>query len=365
MICCVDCFQDVEIRAAIEMIGHKGNCPICKKTNIWIYDSFQDADKTNIEEMLDSILEVYVPESLLPLSFPEDEKLLIEERLLKDWRIFSDNIAGVKRIVDEIVYESLDLDSRITVEPVGIPQLFDEVYLNDNSIMGKYSWNIFKKCLRNENRFHNKFINLEVLEMVLSETKITIPKGTKFYRARVSDKKGYKRKEMWQPPDDAALPGRANSKGQSCLYLCSDMETTVKEVRARAFDYVTIATFKLNRDVTVLDLSSIVHSSPFYYSGMDKIAYLVNENNLRQIQNDMAKPMSRLDSELDYLPTQYISDFAKSLSYDGVKYISTFEQTSYNVALFDSTACDCTYHRNFLIGDLEYKMTAVYSKRSK
>ena len=73
----------------------------------------------------------------------------------------------------------------------------------------------------------------------------------------------------------------------------------------------------------------------------------------------MAKPMSRLDSDLDYLPTQYISDFAKFLGYDGVKYFSTFDKVSYNVALFDSSACDCTYHRNFLIGDLEYKMSAV------
>ena len=68
MICCIDCFQDVEIRAAIEMIGQKGNCPICNKTDTWVYDSIQDLDKTNIEEMLDSILEVYVPESCLPLS---------------------------------------------------------------------------------------------------------------------------------------------------------------------------------------------------------------------------------------------------------------------------------------------------------
>lgn len=359
MICCIECFQDVEIRAAIEMIGHKGNCPICKKKNVWIYDSDQDADKTNIEEMLDSVLRIYVPESLLPISFPEEEKLLIGERLLKDWRIFASNITGVKQIVDAMVFESLDLEPRIVMEPVGIPQLFDEMYLNDNSIMGKYTWEIFKKCLRNENRFHNQYINLEVLERVLRETTITIPKSTKFYRARVSDKNGYKRKEMWQPPDDVASPGRANSKGQSCLYLCSNKKTTVKEVRARAFDYITIATFILKRNVKVLDLSLIVHNSPFYYSGMDMVAYLVNESNLRQIQNDMAKPMSRLDSELDYLPTQYISDYAKFLGYDGVKYFSTFDKTSYNVALFDATACDCIYHRNFLIGDLEYKMSAV------
>ena len=358
MVCCIDCFKDTEIRAAIEMVGHIGNCPICRNRNTWIYDSEKDADKTNVGEMLDSILELYVPESELPTLYPEEEEMLIEDRMLKDWSIFSGSSCEVKQIVSEYVSESLDLESKIAMERVGIPQLFDETYLKDNSIMGKYSWEVFKKYLRNENRFHSKYINLEILESVLKETEIIIPAGTKFYRARVSDKGGYSRKEMWAPPDDVASPGRVNSKGQSCLYLCSHKKTTVKEIRARAFDYVTIATFKLNCNVRVLDLSSIVHSSPFYTEN-NKVAYLVNERTLRQIQNDMAKPMSRLDSDLDYLPTQYISDFAKFLGYDGVKYFSTFDKASYNVALFDSSACDCTYHRNFLIGDLEYKMSAV------
>lgn len=96
----------------------------------------------------------------------------------------------------------------------------------------------------------------------------------------------------------------------------------------------------MKRDIKVLDLSSIGHDSPFYVDS-DKVKYLLNEGTLHQIQNDLAKPMSRLDSELDYLPTQYISDFAKYLGYDGVKYFSTFNKNSYNVALFDSSACDC------------------------
>lgn len=358
MICCKECYKDSEIRAAIEMAGHKGNCPICGTKNTWLYDSEIDADKTNVGELLESILELYVPDSELPITYPEEEKRTIEEQLLKDWNIFVGPSDSVKQIVTEYVEDSLELDSKIIGEKVGIPELFDETYLRDYSIMGTHGWSEFKKYMRNENRFHGQYINLMVLEYILRETEISIPKGTKFYRARISDEKGYSRKEMWAPPDDVASPGRANSKGQSCLYLSSHKKTTVKEIRARAFDYVTIATFQLNRDIKVLDLSSIVHGSPFY-ADVDKIMYMVNEGTLRQIQNDLAKPMSRLDSELDYLPTQYISDFAKYLGYDGVKYFSTFDKNSYNVALFDSSACNCTYHRNFLIGDLDYKMSAI------
>ncbi len=361
MICCVECFHDSEIRAAIEMVGHKGNCPICKKHDVWIYDSEKDAFSSNVEELLDSILEIYIPESELPISYPEDEKMKLEERLLKDWRIFSGNSSEVKEIIKGVIDESLDLDLRLVSERVGIPQLFDEIYLNDNSILGRYSWDVFKKYLRNENRFHSKYINLEILESILRETETVIPAGRKFFRSRVSNEKGIKgfsRNDMGAPPDDVASAGRANSKGQSCLYLSNNRKTTIKEIRAHAFDYVTIATFRTNREIRVLDLSSITHSSPFY-AGTNKVSYLINENHLRKIENDMAKPMSRWDSDLDYLPTQYISDFAKYMGYDGVKYYSTFDKTAYNLALFDSTACDCIYHRNYLIGDLDYKMTAI------
>ena len=71
---------------------------------------------------------------------------------------------------------------------------------------------------------------------------------------------------------------------------------------------------------------------------------------------DISKPLARSDSDLDYLPTQYISDLAKYLGYDGVKYLSTFDKRSYNIALFDTQACVCIYHKNYLIGNFDYKM---------
>ena len=34
MICCRECFADPEIRAAIEMTGRKGECPVCRKKDV-------------------------------------------------------------------------------------------------------------------------------------------------------------------------------------------------------------------------------------------------------------------------------------------------------------------------------------------
>ena len=361
MICCIDCFNDKEIKAAIEMTGHRGKCPICGKLDTWIYDSDVNADDSVVEDMIGSIIEIYVPESELPYTYPASDRKPIAERLCTEWNIFSGSADKVFEIVRGIVNNSLFLNDRILVEPVGIPQLYDEEYLLKKSIMKDHTWDEFKKSLRNVNRFHNDYINLELLREILKIAKITIPTGERFYRARVSNEKGsagFTRKEMWAPPDDIASPGRANSKGQSCLYLSNRKKITVKEIRAHAFDYVTIATFKLIREINVLDLCSITHNSPFY-NDTNKVDYLINERILRAIERDLAKPMSRWDSELDYLPTQYISDFAKFCGYDGVGYFSTFDRDAYNIALFDSGACACTYHRNFLVGDLDYKMSAL------
>jgi hypothetical protein len=53
---------------------------------------------------------------------------------------------------------------------------------------------------------------------------------------------------------------------------------------------------------------------------------------------EIAKPLRRSDSPLEYLPTQYISEFIKSERYQGVKYLSTMNPDGYNLALYDNGA---------------------------
>lgn len=55
MIFCEKCFRDKEIKAAIEMIEYRGDCPICGSKNVWIYDSAIGEDISSVEEMLASV----------------------------------------------------------------------------------------------------------------------------------------------------------------------------------------------------------------------------------------------------------------------------------------------------------------------
>lgn len=359
MICCAECFRDPEIRGTIISLNHQGNCPICGSQNTWIYDSEIDFEQTDFEENITSILKIYKAEDELNDEIPIEEKQLLEKHLLHDWNIFAVSESKIRQIISDIVERSLSLKKNILDQNVAIPELHNEAYLKQYSILKENSWEEFRKNLRNNQRFHSDMLNLDVLKEILEETELNISAGTKLYRARImKNGKKFSKKEMGAPPADIASAGRANSKGISCLYLASKKETTVKEIRAAAFDYVTIGTFRMNRDLKVVDLSSITHNSPFY-SKVDKIKYLINEMHLRKIDGDLAKPVSSRDSELDYLPTQYISDFVKFLGYDGVKYISTFDKQTYNLALFDQSVCDMIYSRIYVIDNLDYRLNVL------
>lgn len=353
MICCTECFKDLELKASIESIGKKGNCPICNKKNVYIYDSNYDRDNTDLEEKLTSILTLYKPVSNIENCSKENGRT-IEKCICEDWDFFNIKEMYVREILTEIINNSLSLDHNLLTEDVLIPELYDEGYLNNNSVLKSCDWKFFKEYMRNVNRFHNDLINKNVLKDLLKETEITIPRGSEFFRARICDKNGIKKNDMGAPPPDIASPGRANSRGQSCLYLCNKKETTLKEIRANVYDYVTIGNFVLNEPIKVLDLTTITHNSPFY-SDNNKINYLLNEKHLREIEKDISKPMSRLDSELDYLPTQYISDFARFLGYDGIKYNSTFDEKAYNIALYNPGKCNCRLHKLHYVKNMKFE----------
>ena len=50
MICCAECFLDVEVKTVVKSLENKGDCPICKTKDTWIYDSNTDFEKSKVEK---------------------------------------------------------------------------------------------------------------------------------------------------------------------------------------------------------------------------------------------------------------------------------------------------------------------------
>ncbi len=355
----VECFKDSEIHSMITSRGKTGICEITHQSGVMIYDTNYD---TYLEADFSEILDVYTAQSDLPHDFPKECLALLEDILLRDWEIFNVGCTDVKTIVMEICKDIYPNNANIFSEKVGIAKVCDSSFLQRKCLMKQFSWERFTSSIKNINRFHSNHINLGLLEEFFSSD--SMQKQYKrgeltLYRGRISDVKGYKKEEMGAPPLTLASAGRVNSAGISCLYLANDINTTFHEIRARDLDYVSIGTFILTKDIKIVDLSNLNKISPFASGESDFEWFAVNMNILKKINDEIAKPLRRQDSELDYLPAQYISDFIKSLGFDGICYGSTLNEQGLNYAFFDEKKFRCEKVDVYHIKAMKF-MTELY-----
>lgn len=364
MIICERCFCDKEVISIIQSKGVVGECPLCKCKNVYIYDT----DKCEEEElsiMFDELISIYTPVSQLLESYPKSDTRLLKSELLNNWNIFNKKKElEIYNIITAICKEKYHYNPEIFDQPIGIQELYDQKYLADHSLLTTNSWADFVEALKTKNRFHTHYIDLKLLEKFCSYIRKPYKKGDVFYRCRISKEEGIPKAEMGAPPIEKTTDGRANAKGIRCLYLGDSAETTIYETRAGAYDYVTVGKFVLKKDIIVVDLKRINQISPFI-EGLDCLEYAINKEHLNKINDEMSKIMRRSDSDLDYVPTQYITDFVKSIIHDGVpeyagiEYKSVMHREGYNLALFDPELCECIDTNVYRIDMIDYRKHAM------
>ncbi len=337
----IDCFSDNEIRSIIETSGELGHCDITNSYNVMVYDTVLNT--SDLSGYLSEIIDVYTPESEL-IGFPESELKTIEDVLFTDWSLFKVEPEKIKTIVKEICRDNYPNESKIYSERVGLEVLCNAAFLDDQCLTKQSTWEKFMSSLKTVNRFHSSDINLKQFEKMFENSNFqhTIKKGENdFYRGRISEKK-LDESEMGPPPANMATAGRANANGISCLYLAGDAITTLHEIRARDLDNISIGRFEAKYDLKLIDLAELDKISPFRVNDIFTYEWLaVNMPILKKVSSEIAKPLRRQDSELDYLPSQYIADFIKSLGYDGIRYRSTLNSGGINYAIFDKRKLKC------------------------
>ena len=291
--------------------------------------------------IIDELISVYTPCSMLPAMYPKSEMRMLKSELLINWNIFSTKSeTDVYNIITSICKEKYEYNAELFDQPVGIQELYSPEYLASHSLLSTNSWEDFVKTLKTKNRFHTHYLDLDLLERFFSFIRKPYKAGETFYRCRISTEDGIPIEEMGAPPIEKTTDGRANAKGIRCLYLGDTAETTIYEVRAGAYDYVTVGKFELTKDIIVVDLKKITQISPFI-EGLDCLEYAINKEHLSKINDEMGKIMRRSDSVLDYVATQYITDFVKSISHDGeaeyagIEYNSVMHNDGYNLAVFN------------------------------
>lgn len=357
----INCFEDVEIRTIISSIGKRGTCDLTGEKNVYIYDTEHVSEDYDLKAYFLEIIDIYTPESQLPPDFPSDNLKMIEEILVSDWSIFSVPKECVKSIIISICKSEYSENSKIFAERVGLEKLCDSDFLKRNCLTRESTWEKFTSSIKSINRFHSNHINLDLLKTFFESSVMqkVIEKGnTDFYRARISDENGLKKNEMGPPPMGLITAGRANSQGIRCLYLSNDEITTIHEIRARAFDYISIGKFKAKQELQIVDLSNLDKISPFSMNDFNAEWFSINMSILKKISKEIAKPLRRQDSDLDYLPSQYIADYIKSLGYAGICYRSTLNKKGVNYAIFDGKKFECIEVSLVRIDSIKYEITA-------
>lgn len=359
MIFCNHCFADKEIASVICAVSASniGVCPVCHHKDSHLYDTSVQNDLTPYFEEL---LNIYTPSTMLLKNYPIAECRYLIDDLENRWNIFSDiPRAQIYEILKSVCCDFYANAPEIFDEVVGIPEIYDKKYLKEHALLKNNDWDAFVYEIKTKNRYHSKLINFSILEKYCSFIRKTYKAGELFYRARISKQSGYPANEMSAPPTEKSSEGRANARGITCLYLSSDIDTTLHEVRAGVFDFVSVGTFILKQDITVVDLRAIAEISPFV-EGLDYLDHAINKQYLEKLNTEMSKSLRRSDSTLDYVPTQYIVDFIKSIEhngkqeYDGIEYNSTTNPGGYNLAIFNPDLFECTTVDVYDIEKLQY-----------
>jgi len=209
---------------------------------------------------------------------------------------------------------------------------------------------------------------LDTLLATVRDRDRILPEGTLLYRAQhgVNHKEdddqlvilAHKADRM-TPQRGRAMEGRANSKGIPVLYLATSLQTAISEVRPWIGSEVSVAQFKISRELKAIDLSVGHGESVLEHL---TIANLLGEDapdpELKEkvvwidVDNAFSRPTSVSDDFADYVPTQILAELFCNNGYDALIYRSQFGQEGFNIALFDIKDAE-------IIGAAPYQVTAV------
>ena len=158
--------------------------------------------------------------------------------------------------------------------------------------------------------------------------------------------KGYNGKDSTAPPAKKTISGRANPVIIRYLYLCEDKETPIYEMRPIIGQKLSIAKFKLNRDVKIYDLT---HNSEISVSSeSDDTSLFQSIGVMFSVPND--------GQEAEYIPTQFLAEQIKRMGFDGLRFNSSLHSGGINVVLFNPD--DCTAVSSDLVEVSDIKVTS-------
>jgi hypothetical protein len=164
--------------------------------------------------------------------------------------------------------------------------------------------------------------------------------------------------DRMKPRPGRAREGRVNPKGIPYLYLATNRDTAVAEVRPWKGSLVSVGQFRLTRDVRLVNTTN--ENERTWYLGKEPDAEKRAEAVWADINEAFGAPTSLTDDASEYVPTQILGELFRENGFDGVAYNSSYGP-GHNIALFDldlATQVNCLVVRvqdiSFVIEDLPH-----------
>jgi hypothetical protein len=209
----------------------------------------------------------------------------------------------------------------------------------------------FSESVRHSSRYiHGQYVN-EFLATLLQTSNArhrTLAAGKFLWRAQLGGAANEREQDgvVWDelvpyqsermaPRTNSAHEGRANPKGIPCLYLATDKETAMAEVRTWIGISLSAGQFRLTKDINVVDFS-VGHDKEFDFYFEEPLAEEREKSVWLQVDRAFSEPTVTDPATADYVPTQVISEFFKENGFDGVAYKSRLGK-GFNFALFDQS----------------------------
>jgi RES domain-containing protein len=313
-----------------------------------------------LRELFEPVVAVYVPqiEIMSTHELRRCEGQFIWEVLDEEWPVFEDGVEYErKKDLFEAIFaqgDHYDKDEEFQKYFSSYVERPNDCYDTDRVTTDSMTqqWEDFRREIISENRFFlRKAPDPNHLRDLLPFLYSELPRQSAFYRARLGPRVGkYPPSKMGSPPAELAGDGRANPRGIPYLYVASDPETAVSEIRPHVGAEVTVGRFKAKHPLQVVDLRDPRVQSPFGL-GEDLNYVLTFLGYLRHLGLELSRPVQPDKGHVEYLPSQYLCELIKELGFDGVLYASTSDR-GYNVALFHEDKVKCTRTTS-------YKVSAV------
>ena len=161
-----------------------------------------------------------------------------------------------------------------------------------------------------------------------------------------------------KPIAEFAREGRANSSGIPVLYLASTEQTAISEVRPWVGSQVSVAQFRVARQLNAIDLtqghdrSSWEHLTWEQLLGEEEPSAEAKEKAVwTDIDNAFSQPVTLSDDKENYIPTRILAELFQEAGYDAIVYRSQFDQEGkdgLNIAIFaleDAVIINCAPYR--------------------